>query len=205
MYDERMPPDATETKRRLMRAAVDEFAARGLAGARIDRIAETAAANKRSIYMHFGTKEELFDKVVADSMLKLARSASFDAGDVPGYAGELFDRLEQWPHIRRLYLWAGLERDQPVEAEVQQYRKRVAAFQAAQEAGQIRADIPAAELMAMVIALVISWDTAAWSLRALQPENRSESGTGHRAAVIAAVSALVTPPRPASADDQARG
>ncbi|MFC4565052.1 TetR family transcriptional regulator [Nocardiopsis mangrovi] len=199
-----MPPDATETKRRLMRAAVDEFAAYGLAGARIDRIAEAAAANKRSIYMHFGTKEELFDKVVADSMLKLAQPVSFNADDVPGYAGELFDRLERWPHIRRLYLWAGLERNQPIDAEVQQYRTRVSAFEAAQEAGRIRADIPAAELMAMVIALVISWDTAAWSLKALQPENRRETGTDHRAAVTAAVSALVQPPRPPGVEDRDR-
>src|ERR1044071_2829600 len=105
-----MPPDATETKRRLMKAAVDEFATYGLAGARVDRIAETASANKRSIYMHFGTKEELFDMVVADSMAELAAAVSIDAGDLPGYASALFDRLEQRPHVRRLYLWAGLER-----------------------------------------------------------------------------------------------
>ncbi|MEU0068834.1 TetR family transcriptional regulator [Streptomyces sp. NPDC006332] len=178
-----------------MKAMVDEFATYGLAGARIDRIAETAAANKRSIYMHFGTKEELFDKIVADSMLTLAQSVSFESGDLPGYAGDLFDRLEQWPHIRRLYLWAGLERDQPVDAEAEQYRTRVAAFEAAQAAGQIRADIPAAQLMAMVIALVISWDTAAWSLKALQPENGRESAGGRRAAVVAAVAALAQPPR----------
>jgi AcrR family transcriptional regulator len=190
MYDERMPPDATETKRRLMKAAVDEFAKHGLAGARVDRIAETASANKRSIYMHFGTKEELFDKVVADSMLRLAESISFDDGHLPGYAGALFDRLEQWPHIKRLYLWAGLEREQPVDVEVEQYRKRVAAIAAAQEAGQVRADIPPAELMAMVIALVISWDTATWSLKALRPEYGCESAASRRAAVMAAVAGL---------------
>lgn len=193
MYDERMPPDATETKRRLMKAAVDEFAKHGLAGARVDRIAETAEANKRSIYMHFGTKEELFDKVVADSMLKLAESISFDDSHLPGYAGALFDRLEQWPHIRRLYLWAGLEREQPVDVEVEQYRKRVAAIAAAQEAGQVRADIPPAELMAMVIALVISWDTATWSLKALQPEYGCESSASRREAVVAAVIGLAKP------------
>ncbi|MEV5432399.1 TetR family transcriptional regulator [Streptomyces sp. NPDC052701] len=190
-----MPPDATETKRRLMKAAIEEFAAYGLAGARIDRIAENASANKRSIYMHFGTKEELFDIVVADSMIKLAQSISFEDGDLADYAGDLFDRLERWPHIRRLYLWAGLERQQPVEAEVQQYRKRVSAIEAAQQAGEVRADIPAAELMAMVIALVISWDTATWSLRALQPENRPETGPDHRARVTAAVAALTRPPQ----------
>ncbi|MFG1606876.1 TetR family transcriptional regulator [Actinoplanes sp. NPDC049265] len=189
-----MPPDATETKKRLMRAAVDEFARYGLAGARIDRIAENAAANKRSIYMHFGTKEELFDKVVADSMVMLADSISFDRGDLAGYAGDMFDRLERWPHIRRLYYWANLERERPIDAETAQYRQRVTAIQAAQTAGRIRDDIPAADLMAMVIAIVNSWDTAAWSLQALRSEFGSRSRGGRRAAVVAAVAGLAQPP-----------
>ncbi|MFD7137115.1 hypothetical protein [Streptomyces sp. NPDC059894] len=146
-------------------------------------MAEAAAANKRSIYMHFGTKEELFDMVVADSMLELAKAVSIDAGHLPGYAGELFDRLEQRTHVRRLYLRAGLERQQPIDVEVEEYRRNVAAIKAAQEAGRIRADIPAVELMAMVIGLVISWDTASWSLKALQAETVHESFTGRRAAV----------------------
>ncbi|WP_233159765.1 TetR/AcrR family transcriptional regulator [Actinophytocola xanthii] len=193
-----MPPDATETKRRLLTAAVEEFARYGLAGARVDRIAETAAANKRSIYMHFGTKEELFDRVVADSMVELAEAVVVDARQLPGYAGELFDRLEQRPHVRRLYLWAGLERQQPIDVEVEEYRKNVAAIGAAQQAGEVRDDIPATELMAMVIALVISWDTASWSLKALASETGHDSFTRRRTAVTAAVAALVRPPVTAS-------
>ncbi|WP_229372794.1 TetR/AcrR family transcriptional regulator [Umezawaea beigongshangensis] len=191
-----MPPDATETKRRLMNAAVAEFATHGLAGARVDRIAETAAANKRSIYMHFGTKEELFDLVVAQSMSELADAVVIDAGDLPAYAGALFDRLRQRPHITRLHLWAGLERQRPVDAEVHEYRRNVAAVQAAQDAGRVRADIPATELVAMVIALVISWDTASWSLKALQEEIGHDPGADRRTTVTTAVAALVQPRRP---------
>ena len=57
-----MPRDADATRARILDAAVAEFSARGLAGARIDRIAEAAAANKRMIYVHFGSKDGLFDK-----------------------------------------------------------------------------------------------------------------------------------------------
>jgi AcrR family transcriptional regulator len=198
MYDQRMPPDATETKRRLMKAAIDEFARYGLAGARVERIAENAAANKRSIYMHFGTKEELFDKVVGDTFLELAESIPFGDDHLVGYAGDLFDRLEKWPHVRRLYLWAGLEREQSFEPEVAGYRKRVVAIAAAQQAGKLRTDIPPAELMAMVIGVVISWDSAAWSLKALQPEFGFHDLAGRRAAVVSAVAGLVQPPRPHS-------
>ena len=188
MYDRRMPPDATETKRRLLKAAIEEFATHGLAGARVDRIAEQASANKRSIYMHFGTKEDLFDKVVADSMVELAEAVSVDAGDLPGYAGRLFDALEQRPHVRRLYLWAGLERPQPIDAEVEEYRRNVAAISAAQDEGRVRADIPAIDLLAMVVALVISQDTASWSLKSLRTD-----GSGGRKAVTAAVEGLIRP------------
>lgn len=106
-----------------MKAAIDEFATHGLAGARVDRIAEQASANKRSIYLHFGTKEELFDRVVGDCMAELAAAVVVDASDLPRYAGALFEQLEKRPHVRRLYLWAGLERRQPVEAEVAEYRR----------------------------------------------------------------------------------
>jgi AcrR family transcriptional regulator len=44
-----MPGDAEATKRRLLDAARDEFAAYGIAGARVDRIAEAAQANKAQI------------------------------------------------------------------------------------------------------------------------------------------------------------
>ncbi|WP_212987546.1 TetR family transcriptional regulator [Actinoplanes auranticolor] len=182
-----MPPDATETKRRLMQAAVDEFARYGLAGARVDRIAETARANKRSIYMHFGTKEELFDLVVGGSLLELAEAVAFDAADLPGYAGELFTLLESRPHVRRLTLWAALERPQPIDAEVAAYRAKIDALEAARTAGRIRSDIPAVELLAMVLALVTSWDTASWSLKALHADAPGD----RRAAVEAAVAGLV--------------
>jgi AcrR family transcriptional regulator len=191
-----MPPDATQTKRRLKRAAVEEFARYGLAGARIDRIAENANANKRSIYMHFGTKEELFDMAVADSMTELAKAVSIDASSLPEYAGELFDQLEQRPHVRRLYLWAGLERQQPVDAEVTEYRRNVTAIEAAQAAGRVRTDIPATELLAMTVALVMSWETASWSLKALQTHTGPASPAPQRRnTVAAAVAALAQPPR----------
>lgn len=191
-----MPPDATETKRRLRKAAIEEFAGYGLAGARIDRIAATAATNKRSIYMHFGPKEDLFDMVVADSMVELAEAVAIDARRLPDYAGELFDRLEERPHVRRLYLWAGLERRRPVEAELAEYRRNATAIETAQKAGLVRTDIRATELMAMTVALVMSWETASWSLKALQAESGPTSFTDRKAAVVAAVAGLVQPPTP---------
>ncbi len=49
-----------ETRRRILAAATREFAAKGLAGARVDEIAARAGANKRMLYQYFGNKEDLW-------------------------------------------------------------------------------------------------------------------------------------------------
>lgn len=56
------PPSAraSATRARILNAALAEFADKGLAGARVDSIAERGGVNKRMIYAHFGSKEELW-------------------------------------------------------------------------------------------------------------------------------------------------
>ena len=49
---------------RIIEAAKQEFAAHGLAGARVDRIAANAGANKRMLYYHVGNKEDLYLEVL---------------------------------------------------------------------------------------------------------------------------------------------
>ncbi len=45
---------------RILKAATGEFARYGLGGARVDRIAARARANKRMLYYYYGNKEDLF-------------------------------------------------------------------------------------------------------------------------------------------------
>ena len=52
--------DADRSQGEILDAALAEFAALGLGGARVDRIAERAGVNKRLIYYYFGSKEDLF-------------------------------------------------------------------------------------------------------------------------------------------------
>ncbi len=56
--------DAERTRQALLAAAEIEFSTKGLAGARVDVIAEQAAANKRMLYYYFGSKEELYVAVL---------------------------------------------------------------------------------------------------------------------------------------------
>ncbi len=69
--------DAEATKSRILAAAKKEFARNGLGGARVDVIAEKAKANKRMIYHYFGSKEELFKKVLEDAYVDI-RTAEQD-------------------------------------------------------------------------------------------------------------------------------
>jgi len=52
--------DADRTRLAILRAAMVEFADKGLGGARIDAIAERAGVNKRLLYYYFEHKDDLF-------------------------------------------------------------------------------------------------------------------------------------------------
>lgn len=59
--------DPEGMRQRILDAATAEFANHGFGGARIDRIAKVAGANKRMIYYHVGNKEDLYLKVLEDT------------------------------------------------------------------------------------------------------------------------------------------
>jgi len=54
------PRDAEASRARILSAATAEFSRHGLSGARVDRIARRAKANKRMLYHYYGGKEDLF-------------------------------------------------------------------------------------------------------------------------------------------------
>ncbi len=54
------PRDPNRTREAILKAAQDEFAAKGLFGARVNAIARRAGANKRMIYHYFGNKDGLY-------------------------------------------------------------------------------------------------------------------------------------------------
>ena len=53
-----------QTIRSILDAAAGEFAETGFEGARVDRIAERAGANKAMIYYHIGDKQALYSRVL---------------------------------------------------------------------------------------------------------------------------------------------
>ena len=75
------------TRERLLAAAAAEFAARGFAGANIDRIAAAARLNKAMIYYHFANKAALYREILRDMFDAVrARVRHAAASDVPADA-----------------------------------------------------------------------------------------------------------------------
>ena len=63
--------DPQATKAKILRAASQEFARVGFAGARGDRIAKRAGCSERMVYYYYGNKEELFRAVLESTYLTL--------------------------------------------------------------------------------------------------------------------------------------
>jgi AcrR family transcriptional regulator len=121
-----MAYDAEDTRRRIFTAAAAEFAEHGLAGARVERIATAARANKQAIYLYYGSKEKLFAAVLRAKLEEVSDSCSLDPDAVADSVGQLFDWYQEHPELIRLLLWDALEvRDEPAESE----RERRGIFQ----------------------------------------------------------------------------
>jgi AcrR family transcriptional regulator len=56
--------DAEATKANILSVAIEEFSSKGLAGSRVDEIAERTHTVKRMIYYYFGSKEGLYRAVL---------------------------------------------------------------------------------------------------------------------------------------------
>ncbi|MGW6463642.1 TetR family transcriptional regulator [Streptomyces rubiginosohelvolus] len=129
-----MAYDSQATKERIIGAAVAEFAEHGVSGARVDRIALHAAANKRAIYDYFGDKEKLFAAVLEQQMTDLAQAVPPGDDDLAAYAQRLFDYHRCHPEALRLLMWEALQfGDRSVpgqDVRTQHYDDKVRATQA---------------------------------------------------------------------------
>ena len=179
---------------RLLDAAFAEFAQHGLAGARVDRIAEAAQANKGLIYVYYGNKEQLFDTVLTQRVGALFDAVPFTTADLPGFAGALFDHLLASPKLLRLNAWRQLERGDPPTVGIEWGRETIEAISQAQQRGVITTELEPADLLTLMLGMVTSWFRVS-SLRnwATEDSGSPQHLQQHRAALTTAVRRLVAP------------
>ena len=100
-----------DTRGRILKAAIDEFASRGYDAAGVDRIATRARVNKALIYYYFANKRGLYHEILHASLQALAaplRGVIDGQGDaaakLAAYIATLVEHLEAHPHLPPIML-----------------------------------------------------------------------------------------------------
>jgi len=75
-----------ERPRQILEAALAIFGEQGLAGARIDDIADRAGISKGTVYLYFESKDDLFREVVRDTFGELLEIAAGEDSEARGIA-----------------------------------------------------------------------------------------------------------------------
>jgi len=150
--------DPEATKRRILDAALAEFSEKGIAGARVDAIAERAGINKRMLYYYFGSKEELFHEILQRRVDENSASAHPHVAE-HGRLGQRQRRLARDPDYIRLLAWEALEggAGHVVDESARRawFEEWIAAVEAEQRAGNLPADLDAAQLVLSELCLVL--------------------------------------------------
>lgn len=150
-----------------MRAATAEFAAHGLAGARINRIVKKAGTNPRMIYEHFGSKSALYVATLEGALAELRREElALDVEHHDPLEGllQLFDFMNA--HFERsAYLVSLLRTENLMKARYMKKSSRIREMSSPVLAmmerllsrgaaeGQLRSDIDPLRLYVMMVAL----------------------------------------------------
>ena len=184
------------TRERILAAAKEEFAHHGVAGARINRIAETARASKDRLYAYFDSKEALFDAVIAQWIAETTEQTALRGDDLPGYAGRLFDDYVTHPENARLQKWADLEMREQIadsDARTLALRPKIAEIRRGQQEGFVDPSWNAGELLLVITDIALSLATARGGRK---PEGKSGERTvaQRRQSAVEAVRRLIGAP-----------
>lgn len=139
------------TRERILAAALQEFAAHGFAGARVDFIARRAAINKRMLYHYFGGKEELFRAVLRRKISERQRWAEASSGEPDETLPFWFEAACKDVDWVRMLEWEALQGDELKVIDAKERRAVVAGglerIRQRQARGQLSADLDPRHLM----------------------------------------------------------
>jgi AcrR family transcriptional regulator len=188
--EDRPMRNAEATRERILKAALAEFSAHGVAGARVDRIARAAGCNKNLIYIYFEDKEALFTTVLRKHLMRVHEDQPFTPDDLPGYAAKVFDFAMASPDLMRLLAWSALEQKAKDQAgRVAILDAKVGALTEAQNAGQAGTAFSADFLLTAVMSLATAWSVASPFGPAVHPR-AAERSAALRESLIEAVRLL---------------
>jgi len=185
--------NSNSTGDRIIAAATAEFSRYGIAGARIERIANAARTSKERIYAYFRSKEALYRHVAARELAAVAEATSMDPNDLPGYAGRIHDYFTSHPERFRLMTWGQMElalgESLPDDAVQESVVRKIEQLRRAQEAGHLDTAWDPIDILVFVNRIAMSW-AAQPDLAPAADKERDSFMAARRAAVIAAVERL---------------
>lgn len=183
--------DRAESSRLLLEASAIEFAQHGIGGARVDKIADRAGVNKASIYTYFGKKDDLFAALLQEKLGQLAEHVPIRSGEIPAYAGGLFDFLCDNPEIVRLFEQEGMHYN---PQEVPGFDERAAYFGRRVDVvqGSLASGGDGAAVFFSVIAMSYWFIAAPQMVRMIFGDvPREEARSRYRAQVVANAAAIM--------------
>jgi AcrR family transcriptional regulator len=145
--------DADRTRTALLDAALEEFAARGFAGARVRDIAQRAGVGKDLVAYHFGGKDGLY-LAVQQAWLRREESSADPALPLADLlARYLHDALAD-PRPMRLLAWRGLASPGAAPPDGSPAAEDLSGTRDRQQRGELPADIDPAVLRLVLLAAV---------------------------------------------------
>jgi TetR/AcrR family transcriptional regulator len=145
--------DPERTRRALLDAALEEFAANGFAGTTVRAIADRAGVSKDLISYHFGGKAELYREV---QRKWLEREAGFHDPDLPlaDLAARYLNDSISDPRPIRLLAWRGLTGRAGQPPDLAPESENLTSMIARQQNREIASDIDPAALRLILIGAI---------------------------------------------------
>lgn len=203
-----------ESRAAILKAAINEFAEHGIAGARTDAIARAAHVNKALLYYYYKDKEALYQAVLDDvfSGLRTTVIPILESGQPPrqrlmDYLGAYFDYIAANPRIPRVvqgeWMRAGNSRTSHMQRIAREYfqpifQKLVALLREGTVAGDFRPVNPMDFIPSMVAIIVFYFSTAPTMKTMMKVDPLSPERIAERRAFVLdfIAAALFTSPRP---------
>lgn len=149
--------DLERTREKILTAASAEFAAKGLAGARVDVIARRARVNKRMLYYCFGTKRELYREVLQRKLTQRTQFLDTLPDSIEHALIHIFEHATDDTDFVRMLEWEALDSSSgatmvAADARRALFAKATQKFTEAQKAGIIPSDVDPRHLFISFIA-----------------------------------------------------
>lgn len=164
-----------ERPRQILEAAIEVFGEAGLAGARLEDIAQRAGISKGTVYLYFASKDELFAEVVRDTFAEIVETvrnqeeSESAIADLCAFCAAYwkFLRSPRFEKVYRLVIaevhrFPALSREYAEEVRIPMKRAVTRILERGEKSGEIR---PGDQGMRARMLLALMWQHGIWFAR----------------------------------------